>query len=161
MQESAGRKVLSVCETLMCSSLSQTETKQAFYLHIPLMLSDIHPGAVLKLPSSFLYIATSIPQINVPCSPLDYCSPHFAFFLLCPSSTYKSPKLSSAKRMTLWELSSKLKGNTLFTVAVVTEGEKKKFSELLTNVKHDMVDQPSHTTQMFPADKNILVTAKF
>lgn len=83
------------------------------------------------------------------------------FFYVLPLPTYKIPKLSSVKMVTLWGLSIKFKGSTLFTVAVVTEGGKKKCSELLTNMKHDVVDQPSHTTQMFPAEKDILVTAKF
>lgn len=144
----------------MCSLLPQTETSKPFYMHIPLMLSGIYPGAVLKLPSSFLCMATLIPYINVCHSLLDYFPQHFAFFLLCPSSTYKTPKLSSAKMVTLWALIIKLKGSTFFTVAVVTEGGKK-CSELLTNVKCDMVDQPSHTTQRFPAEKDILVTEKF
>lgn len=150
----------------MCSLLPQTETRKPFYMHIPLRLSGIYPGAVLKLPSSLLCIATSIyqpllPYINVPCSPLDYCSPHFAFFLLCLSSAYKPPKLSSAKMVTLCALSIKFKGSTLFTAAVVIEGGEKRCSELLINMKHDMIDQPSHTTQRFPAEKDILITAKF
>lgn len=114
------------------------------------------------LPSSFLCTATSIPHTNVPYCPL-VTAPHVLpfFFYVLPLPTYKIPKLSSVKMMTLWGLSIKFKGSTLFTVAVVTEGGKKKYSELLTNMKHDVVDQPSHTTQMFPAEKDILVTAKF
>lgn len=112
------------------------------------------------LPSSFLCTATSIPHTNVPCCPLDYCSPYFTFFILHPSSSYlQNPQIILSQNDDT--VGIKFKGSTLFTVAVVAEGGKKKCSELLTNMKHDVVDQPSHTTQMFPAEKDILVTAKF
>lgn len=55
---------------------------------------------------------------------------------------------------------SMIKGNILFPLAVST-GWVKRGSEPLTNMKYGMVNQPSHTTQMFPAEKDILVTSEF
>lgn len=55
---------------------------------------------------------------------------------------------------------SMIKGNILFPLTVST-GWGKRGSEPLTNMKYGMVNQPSHTTQMFPAEKDILVTAEF
>lgn len=83
----------------MCSLLPQTERKQTLpYLYIPLILLGIYPGDILemyRLPSSFLYIATSISRICVTCCSLLIVPHAWTFALLLPSSSYlQNPQIS-------------------------------------------------------------------